>query len=391
MEADFSSRYIVAALRVGKHVDGLVDSYYGPHELADLVGREPRKTLGETLVDLEDLRKQVNSEPIDEMRKTFIVKQIEAIRAHARVKMGSITSYREFVSSTLDIEARDVREQEISEVRRELERLLKKKGYEGSLAEMLLQFEKKRLISGERLKGIFFNLVAEAREHTKKIFHLPAEEGVEFATLENRPYGSDNSYLGNYRTIVRLNISYPLISSSLPIHVTHQTYPGHHTEHILKELELYREKRQRESSILLSNTPQTTISEGLADTSRKFILGEPSMAEDKIMELEMTFRRSIRANAALMVHEKHLDVDEARKFLLDVGAYEGNESELGMRWLLDPFWRAYLFTYHEGTKIVSEAWKRAKEAGKEQQILNVLYGEENCPTTFREKVRKILG
>ena len=391
MEADFSAKFIIAAFRLEKHVNGLVDAYFGPREFIDLANREPKKTLGEILVDLEDLRKQVSSEPLDEMRKTFVLKQIKAIQIHARVKMGAVTSYREFVSNTLDIEPRDVREQEISEVRTELERLLRKKGYQGSLAEMLLQFERKRLISGERLKGIFFNLVAEAREHTKKVLQLPPEEGVQYATLENRPYSSDNTYLGNYKSIVRLNLNYPLISASLPIHVTHQTYPGHHTEHVLKELELYEGKKQQESSILLSNTPESTISEGLADTSRKFILGEPSMAEDKIMELAMTFRRAIRANAALMVHEKHLDVEEARKFLLDEGGYEGGESELGLRWLLDPLWRAYLFTYHEGTKLVSEAWRRAKEVGRERQLLNVLYKEENCPTTFKEKVRKILG
>ncbi|WXG43583.1 MAG: hypothetical protein WED04_06010 [Promethearchaeati archaeon SRVP18_Atabeyarchaeia-1] len=391
MEADFSSKFVVVSLRLGRHVDGLVDSYFGPQELAELVDKEHLKPMGEILFELEELRKQVASEPIDEMRKTFLLKQIRAIHAHARVQMGLRMSYREFVSSTLDIEPKDVKQQEISELRGELESLLRRKGYQGSLAEMLLEFEKKRLISGERLKAIFYNLVAEAREHTRRVFQLPPGEEVEFDRLVNRPYSSDNKYLGNYKSLFRLNVDYPLISASLPIHVTHQTYPGHHTEHVLKELELYRGKNQRESCIMLSNTPESTISEGLADTSTKFILGEPSMAEDKIQALEMTFRRSIRANAALMVHDKHLGVEDARKYMLDEGAYDRNESELGMRWLLDPFWRAYLFTYYEGGNLVSEAWRRAKEAGKEQQLLDILYREQNCPTTFMVKMKRLLA
>jgi hypothetical protein len=57
-----------------------------------------------------------------------------------------------------------------------------------------------------------------------------------------------------------------------------------------------------------------------------------------------------------------------------------------MRFVLDPRWRAYLFTFYEGGKLISEAWRRAKEIGKEEQLLHILYREQNCPTTFREKV-----
>jgi hypothetical protein len=388
---DFSAKYLVACLRLGRYVEELVESYYGPQQLAESVTREPMRPLGELLIDLEELKKQIASEPFDEMKKIFLVKQITALQTTTRERMGARTPYREYVSRTLDIEPKDVREQDISELRRELESLLKKKGYQGNLAEALLQFQKKRLISGERLKAIFYNLVAEARVHTQKVFKLPQGEEVEFAVLENRPYSSDNEYLGNYKSVIRLNVNLPLMSASLPIHVTHQTYPGHHTEHVLKELELYQGKNQHESSIIMPNTPESTISEGLADTSRKFILGEPAMAEDKIPELDMALKRAIRANAALMIHDKRLDLGEARKYLLEEGVYEENESEYSMRFVLDPFWRAYLFTYYEGGKLISEAWKRAKQLGKEERFLQILYREENCPTTFKEKVRKLFA
>jgi hypothetical protein len=55
----------------------------------------------------------------------------------------------------------------------------------------------------------------------------------------------------------------------------------------------------------------------------------------------------------------------------------------------DPLWRTYLFTFYEGEGIVEEAWKRARESGKEEQLLQILYREANCPTTFKEKTRKL--
>jgi hypothetical protein len=391
LQVGFSNKFLVACLRLGVHVEGLVDSYYGPKELVDLVSKDRQKPLGEILIDLEELKKEINSEPFDQMRKTFIIKQIMALQSTARERMGVKTPYREYVSRTLDIEAKDIKEQDISELRRDLEALLKKKGYQGSLADMLITFRKRRLLSGERLRDIFYNLVAEAKAQTMKVFNLPPAEQVDFAVVNDMPWSSDNKYLGNYRSLVTLNTSVPVTSTSLPITVTHQTYPGHHTEHILKELELFSARNQLEASIILINTPESTMSEGLAETSRKFILGEPAMAEDRIQQLEARFRRAVRVNAALMIHEKNLDVEEAMQYFMEEGGYEKKESKQGMRFVLDPLWRTYLFTFYEGERMISEAWRHAKEAGKEERFLKILYQEENCPTTFKEKVRKLLA
>ncbi|WXG46211.1 MAG: hypothetical protein WED05_06030 [Candidatus Atabeyarchaeum deiterrae] len=389
MSVDFSSKYLIACLRLGRHVNDLVDSYYGPMELIEKVDKEHSRPLGEIFLDFEELKKEIVSAQIDEMRKTFLLKQVKALQATTREKMGVTAPYREYVSSTLDIEPKDVKEQEISELRTQLETLLKKKGYHGNLTEMLLESKKKRLISGERLVDLFYNLLTEARYETMKSFNLPAGERVELSILKDRPWTSDNRYLGNYKSLVELNIQMPVTSSSLPLHVTHQSYPGHHTEHVLKEMELYLGKKQLESSILLVNTPECTMSEGLAETSRKFILGEPSMAEDRIEDLEMKFRRAVRVNTALMVYDKRLDLEQTKEYFTEEGAYEKKESELGMRFVLDPLLRAYLFTYYEGERLISDAWKRAKEAGKIEQLLQILYREENCPTTFKEKVEKL--
>ena len=38
---DVVERYLTLGLSLGRHVDGLVDSYYGPAELADAVNAAP--------------------------------------------------------------------------------------------------------------------------------------------------------------------------------------------------------------------------------------------------------------------------------------------------------------------------------------------------------------
>jgi hypothetical protein len=58
-----------------------------------------------------------------------------------------------------------------------------------------------------------------------------------------------------------------------------------------------------------------------------------------------------------------------------------------MAFILDPLWRGYIFTYYEGAKLIEEAWKKARRENKEQEILDILYKEENCPTTFKQKMK----
>ena len=42
--AEVVERYLTLGLRLGRHVDGLVDSYYGPAELAEAVNAaDPRR------------------------------------------------------------------------------------------------------------------------------------------------------------------------------------------------------------------------------------------------------------------------------------------------------------------------------------------------------------
>ena len=50
--------------------------------------------------------------------------------------------------------------------------------------------------------------------------------------------------------------------------IAHETYPGHHLEHAWKEADLVDAHGRLEASILLINTPECLISEGLADLGR---------------------------------------------------------------------------------------------------------------------------
>ena len=66
--------------------------------------------------------------------------------------------------------------------------------------------------------------------------------------------------------------------------IAHETYPGHHLEHAWKEADLVRAAGRLESSVLLINTPECLISEGLAELGYRFVV-PPADESDLLVEL----------------------------------------------------------------------------------------------------------
>jgi hypothetical protein len=389
LASEFSSEFVQTSLRLGRHVDGIVDSYFGPSELKDAITKEPMKPLEDILLDLHGLEKRVTSCSSEKLRITFIQKQIGALRTIAEQKMGKDIPYLEFVAKTLDVKAHQVKEKEISKVRNELQELLKRNGYEGSLTEMISSFRKRNPLSGQVLADEFHRVANEARSKTKALIALPPVELAELNVVSDKPWGAYNWYLGNYRSRIDLNTDIPVPLTRLPTLVFHEVYPGHHTEHASKELELYSRRKQLESSILLINTPDCAMSEGLADAASEFVIGKPGSAADRIEKLAQSQGLMANVNTALLVHDRHVSLEEAKNYFMEQGAIPKEEVDKRIRFILDPLWRGYIFAYYEGEKLIEQAWKRAKEAQKEPELIQILYREENCPTTFMEKTRKI--
>ena len=94
---------------------------------------------------------------------------------------------------------------------------------------------------------------------------LPPGEALRVSLVRDQPWSGYNWYDGGYRSRVDLNLDLPIRLPNLVGTVAHETYPGHHLEHATKEEVLVEQLGRLEASILLINTPECLISEGLAN------------------------------------------------------------------------------------------------------------------------------
>ena len=85
-------RYLVLGLRLGRHIDGFVDAYFGPAGLSELVAGEPvapasrlRSEAAELLVDLDS---GIEADVIDASRRRWLRAQVVGLHTSARKLSG---------------------------------------------------------------------------------------------------------------------------------------------------------------------------------------------------------------------------------------------------------------------------------------------------------------
>ncbi|MDT5008482.1 MAG: hypothetical protein QOH57_99, partial [Mycobacterium sp.] len=204
---------------------------------------------------------------------------------------------------------------------------------------------------------------------------------------------------GDYRSRVAVNADLKQQMSNLPRLVSHESYPGHHTEHCRKEAGLVSRLGQDEQTLFLVNTPQCLMAEGLADLALHAAVGTSwgSWAAEIYADLGLRFDGaqaeavsqasaaliSVRQDAALMLHDEHRDVDDVAAFLKQWLLVDDARARQMLRFLASSLWRAYISTYVEGYRLL-RSWLDARPPGASvAERFTTLLDEPLIPSALR--------
>jgi hypothetical protein len=355
-------RYIEIGLRLGRHVDGLVDAYYGPPQLAAQVVREPVTPPNELAHQARQLVAELTADTsLDRARRRWLVAQATGLYTTATKLAGSPVGYADEVEVCYGVRPRRVDEDVFARAHQQLDEALP--GHD-ALPERLISWREAHAIPVESLESAVRSVADELRTRTEAAFGLPDGEHVDWELVTDRPWSGFNYYLGELQSRVAINVDLPVLSISLAHLVAHEAYPGHHTEHSLKEVGLVRRRHQEEETIFLVGTPQCLIAEGLADLGAEVLLGrhyEPLVAEH-LHPLGIRYDTEavaavseasedlggLRGNAALMLHEDGTDPDDVIAYVERWGLQSHQRAAKSIEFLMDPTWRAYMTCYVEG-------------------------------------------
>jgi hypothetical protein len=356
---DVVESYIRLGLRLGRHVDGLVDAYYGPEELSGEVESEPVVEPAALVEDADTL--------LAALGDGWLRDQAFGLRTYAGVLAGEGLSYSDEVEGCFGIRPQRVGTEIYLAAHERLDELLPGSG---SLGERYQAWLRSNTVPAERVVPVTRDVAAELRERTRALLDLPAGEELTLEEVRDEPWWAFNYYLGGLRSRVVFNVDLPTGCDDVVELAAHEMYPGHHTEHALKEHLLVRGRGAVEETILLVPTPSALVSEGIAEIGPSMVLDGDllrrlaGVLRRHGLDADLERARAIRAarrplrrlglDAALMIHEDGASPEQAQEHIERWGLLAPDEAANSVRFVTDRTWRSYVITYSAGRELCGE-------------------------------------
>jgi hypothetical protein len=363
----FGTEYLRIAFGIERHFPGFIDAYVGPPELKAEGETAPPPALADLQRRVRALHAQLPAQGYPETRRDYLDKQLAGIDMVLRKLQGETVPYREEVAACFDIEIAMEPEATFESAISELEEIVPGRG---PLLERMNTWRDRYIIDNTTARAGFDLLLNETRKRTLPIVELPAGESVELSFVVDKPWSGYNWYLGNAKSLVEINVDLPLRANAITDLIAHEAYPGHHTEHSLKDRTLYQERGYAEHAIQLINTPECVVSEGIATVAEAQIFpgdegivfksevlypalgvqGDPER-EERIDTLFGKLR-AVAGNAAILRHEQGASEAEVVDYLQTWELTPKERAERRFRFIDDPLWRPYIFTYFAGRDLI---------------------------------------
>ncbi|MGO3325711.1 DUF885 domain-containing protein [Gordonia sp. (in: high G+C Gram-positive bacteria)] len=372
---------VLEYLRIGLAFDrleeGFVDAYTGDPALRAEAQNAPRPDPADLATRARDLLKRLpDGLPVD--RAEFVGSHVRALECSARKFAGEDVGFVDEVRAYFDVDIAPADPDTYRQAHSDLATAL---GVPGATDDVLRdeyqRYRRAQEIPADLTEPLIAAFASALRDIVRAEFPLPAGEVVDFDVVSDKPWSGFNYYLGDYRSNVAVNTDLPQHLSGLPGLIAHEAYPGHHTEHCRKEQKLVG-TGQLEHQIFLVNTPQCLMAEGLADHALEAASGTrwQEWAAEIYADFGLRFDAekaravsaatagllTVRQDAALLLHDRHADVDAVAAFLQQWLLVNPDRARQQLRFLTSPLWRAYISTYVEGYQLLGRWLDDAPDA-----------------------------
>jgi hypothetical protein len=347
-----AERYVELCLRLVRHDTDLMDFYFGPSEIAERVEREPVLEPERLASDARELAGEAES--------AYLRAQLRGIETVARKLAGEEISYADEVESCYAVPLQRVPEERFEAAHRVLDEVLPPGG---TLAERHRRWAEGDAIAKDKLEDVFETLGETLRQRTRDLVGLPDGETFELELVNDKHWYAYNDYRGGLLSKVAVNTDLPINAISVVALVAHELYPGHHTERTWKEQLLYRGRGQLEESVLPYGTPQSVITEGIAQVAMEIVFGEygafiaevfrelgiaydPELAR-RARAADKELDRAI-ANVAILLHVDGVSADEGKAYLQRWELASEERAQQHLDFVMDRWGRTYIRTYTDG-------------------------------------------
>lgn len=233
---EVAERYVRLTLALAQHQRSLVEQWLGPDDWRP----GPRRPVPELRRELDDLHAAFASSVRDSDRAErieYLGHQIAALEVITRRLSGEALAFADearalgtdvgaFVDRLADI----ARSEPVESARADLERRLPGRG---ALHERYAAFRVRHAIAPARLGAAITAAVTACRDRVRARLTLPEAEAVSIEPSGEAGLEGRARYDGRSRSRVWIAAAGPIDLARLVWLVAHESYPGHHVQHVL--------------------------------------------------------------------------------------------------------------------------------------------------------------
>jgi hypothetical protein len=260
-------RYVILGLSLGRHDANYVDAYYGPDSLKAAADAESLSVAqvragAESLMAVLGDSVPVYADSLVSMRHRYLRVQLGSMATRARIVAGDRLSFDDEARALYDVTPPQYGEAHFDSLLAELDSLLPGPG---PLATRYQRFRDRLMIPANRVDTVFKTAIASCRARTLTKLELPAGERFDLEYVKDTPWNAYNWYKGGFRSLIQVNLDFPIPLDRAVDLACHEGYPGHHVYNALLEQSLVRDRGWVEISMYPLFSPQSLIAEGSAN------------------------------------------------------------------------------------------------------------------------------
>lgn len=260
-------RYVELTLGMRHHDPDFVDAYYGPDSLkaradADTLTVAEIGAAADSLLAVLGDAVPAYADSLVAMRHRYLVGQLTAVRTRAAMLGGERLSFDDEARLLYGVTVPSFPEAHFDSLVTRLGELLPG---EGDIGTRYNAFKAQVMLPAARVDTVFKVAIAACRARSNQHIALGPDERFDLEYVTGTSWNAYNWYKGGLRSLIQVNLDFPIPVDRAVDLACHEGYPGHHVYNAALEQALVRDRGWVEFSVYALFSPQSLVAEGSAN------------------------------------------------------------------------------------------------------------------------------
>lgn len=340
----------------------------------------PLRDYAEANARLEALRARLPAEAESPLRADYIGEMIDSLLALVTTFEEKPISFADRVARQIRVTTTLVPDAELDGYRDTIRVNLDALGFSGnSLDEDFARWEAQARVPVDAVLSTLEELILEARTRVAQtMYPSMADEWMEPVGVSAVPF---SAYCDYPTRKVLLNLDFPYTRFSLKHLATHEVFPGHLVHMGLRERHVAAGTMPLDGAQVVTSSASSALFEGIADNGM-FFLDWVNGPEDELGVALQRLRSALRCNAAWMMHQQGMSLDEIVPIIAAKGFQDPVTARSRLAFLNHNLRAPFVYAYYGGDIAVHEVWKTVPPE-RRREFWDYLYDNMHTPNTLK--------